>query len=505
MNAHHVLWCLLLAALSAPFGVRADQGQPTSLRLANGVSITNIKTTATEATEESSTFDYPRPPIAGFSPLVTIAISDQRSSIDLDMEHRLHYDNLGSLQYPPPDDQFAVGLLDSGSVVNLVADPSTYVLGLTGDRLTENVFDIGGTGGQLTTIVSYPIGVFANGLGVINPGGLLDIDQLVGHSNASVLASPEISCDNGETVTAIIGTPFLSFFTTTIRASMLHTITLDGRQYFSPDVDISSPFEPSNTDYPHRIGMEPAIAGGLPPLTAAYLIYPDDIDDDAPDYPTMLTMAPMIPSSGGTFFANMGVLEGEPGPLNPLREIRVLVDTGAQSSIISTSVADSLNLPLTPDFTVDICGIGGLTTDVPGYYIDYIQINAGGGELQFSNAPFIVLDLQSSEGTLEGILGMNFFWNRDIVFNPDLLGSSSLHVAAPLDLPFGDFDRDSDVDMSDFGTFQLCLSGPDIPQLNPLCILADADGDEDIDQDDFGVFQLCLSGPNVPADPACDP
>jgi hypothetical protein len=247
-------------------------------------------------------------------------------------------------------------------------------------------------------------------------------------------------------------------------------------------------------------------AGGLLPMTtASYYLFVDGINDEDPEFPTMLSLTGASIPFGGAFFVTVGLLQGEPGPYNPIQSFRFLADTGAQSSVIHPNVAADLNLPIEGEFSADVCGIGGLTTDVAGHYIDYTRINAGGGALEFSRAPFIELALDSPEGgQLDGILGMNFFWNRDIVFDPSLSDSSFLHVAPPLNLPFGDFDRDDDVDMEDFGVFQACISGPSIPQLDPTCILADSDGDEDIDQDDFGVFQLCMTGANIPADPACD-
>jgi len=66
-----------------------------------------------------------------------------------------------------------------------------------------------------------------------------------------------------------------------------------------------------------------------------------------------------------------------------------------------------------------------------------------------------------------------------------------------------DFDQDGDVDMSDFGVFQRCFSGPGVLQDDEDCACTRLDNDDDVDQDDFGVFQGCMSGPNVPADPDC--
>jgi hypothetical protein len=66
-----------------------------------------------------------------------------------------------------------------------------------------------------------------------------------------------------------------------------------------------------------------------------------------------------------------------------------------------------------------------------------------------------------------------------------------------------DFDIDHDVDQSDFGRFQACLSGPGVPQLDLACDGADLDNDDDVDKDDFALFRGCLSGPDVEADTLC--
>lgn len=76
----------------------------------------------------------------------------------------------------------------------------------------------------------------------------------------------------------------------------------------------------------------------------------------------------------------------------------------------------------------------------------------------------------------------------------------SAHAAAPADL-----DRDGDVDLEDFGRFQVCFSGADTPQADPACAAARLDDDSDVDLSDFGLFQQCISGPSVPAAPPCTP
>jgi len=68
-----------------------------------------------------------------------------------------------------------------------------------------------------------------------------------------------------------------------------------------------------------------------------------------------------------------------------------------------------------------------------------------------------------------------------------------------------DYDRDSDVDQTDWGFFQACLSGAFSPQSDPNCTRMKLDGDDDIDEDDVLLFVLCWSGPASPADPDCLP
>ncbi len=72
----------------------------------------------------------------------------------------------------------------------------------------------------------------------------------------------------------------------------------------------------------------------------------------------------------------------------------------------------------------------------------------------------------------------------------------------PAPIP-GDFDRDGDIDLADFGRFQACLRGPAVPQDDPACLQARLDIGEDVDQDDMVIMLRCLSGPQIAADPGC--
>ncbi len=68
-----------------------------------------------------------------------------------------------------------------------------------------------------------------------------------------------------------------------------------------------------------------------------------------------------------------------------------------------------------------------------------------------------------------------------------------------------DFDRDGDVDQTDFGHLQTCLSGSGVPQNSPACQDALLDADVDVDANELSIFLGCLRGPGVPGDPSCVP
>ncbi len=73
----------------------------------------------------------------------------------------------------------------------------------------------------------------------------------------------------------------------------------------------------------------------------------------------------------------------------------------------------------------------------------------------------------------------------------------------PLPIEIPDFDRDTDVDIEDFGQFQLCFSGPNVHQTDPYCEPAKLDADTDVDQEDFNIFINCLSGADVTTISSC--
>lgn len=83
------------------------------------------------------------------------------------------------------------------------------------------------------------------------------------------------------------------------------------------------------------------------------------------------------------------------------------------------------------------------------------------------------------------------------------LCSSVPEVKITVPSSVGDFNGDGDVDLEDFGRFQACMSGSNVPQTDPACEQAKIDDDNDVDVYDYDIFKDCISGANIPVDPNC--
>ncbi|GEM_PF-500122 len=528
MNKHttfpvgRLLSATLLLAVSVPAAGAQDKAQQPanvnmSLHLGGGMRAVAIHTPLdrpaaaaaesatlqTTATSQVSSWPYPRVPIDGFSPRVAISVTDYKASNDESYAHLVRTEYSGTALNQPAETNYVIGIFDSGSVVDLIGYCDSEILGVTGSYLSDYPTLLGGACGASEAPVSMPIGIFANGLGAIQADGQLDVTQLVGHGNVAAVVGPYEVCGSGPVLPTVIGNDFVGFFTTSIRVDQPRRVTVGDQTYASPEVLILPQGSPSAPVYPRKIAMTASGYGGLVTTSSFYPdILVNPLGPNQPWLPTVLSSGDGAIPFGGAFFGQMGVLHGTPSPTNPLQTMRFMIDTGAQTCIMTPAMTANLSLPATPDFTVDVQGIGGLCT-MNGYYIDYVRINALGGALEFSHVPFVEIDISSPDGgEIGGILGMNLFWNRNVVFDPSLTGSGFLRISDPVLNNF-DFDRDTDVDADDLATFLGCTSGPAIPQATIECLMTDADGDGDVDQDDFGVFQRCLSGPGVPADPSC--
>jgi hypothetical protein len=119
-----------------------------------------------------------------------------------------------------------------------------------------------------------------------------------------------------------------------------------------------------------------------------------------------------------------------------------LLDTGAACTMISTATARRLGLvdadghaTHPPEFTLPVGGVGGGSSNLPGFHLDRITLPADDGQrLVFEHAAVVVHDVTAvrTDGTrvtLDGVLGMNLLL-------PSGNGITMLGVATEVPAPF---------------------------------------------------------------------
>jgi protocatechuate 3,4-dioxygenase beta subunit len=139
---------------------------------------------------------------------------------------------------------------------------------------------------------------------------------------------------------------------------------------------------------------------------------------------------------GGDNHANPGdAITESPSPIQndvqlvnqatTLSHQHLLLDTGAQLTVISTRAAQSLGFDLSnPETTITVEGVGG-SVDVPGFTLPELDLPlSDGGTLQFTNVPIYVLDVDPQ---IDGLLGMNL-WNTasSVLYDPFRTGGAAL-------------------------------------------------------------------------------
>ncbi len=93
--------------------------------------------------------------------------------------------------------------------------------------------------------------------------------------------------------------------------------------------------------------------------------------------------------------------------------------------------------------------------------------------------------------------------NADFFYLDHIQVGGAAPPAPPCSSPVSDLDGDGDVDQTDFGLLQRCLTGPATP-LEESCACADWNRDTSVDVADLEAFLACVSGPAAPALPGCN-
>ncbi len=192
------------------------------------------------------------------------------------------------------------------------------------------------------------------------------------------------------------------------------------------------------------------------------------------------------------------------------------LDTGWQD------YANIVTLSGPADHTLEIGGFNNKKTaadEVMDVYIDDVVVSQADPDTVFTPARILIDDAADEIPTYNGI-----FRGRPKTFDvaataPIVPGNFTLHFqmlqesvawfGERLDVPVqvvvpGDLDHDIDIDQSDFGAFQKCLSGGGVPYVAG-CDVADFNSDGAVDVTDVNIFLACFSGAGIPADGNCNP
>ncbi len=312
------------------------------------------------------------------------------------------------------DIAFGVGLVDSGAQASVLRYDAWQRAGLVGSGFDgANTAEIGGVSGIELGQVQNPLGIYFQGFGAAtgaSPYLQADTSQMVGQTSVSVIrGGPNSGLPN------VLGLPMFEPYTIAIRNSQPVIQAVGGTTYRTPTVQF--------------LGANQGAAQGIS---------------------RSLTVSFEVNSTVGTpepfyIYDLFGALEGNPLHENPLSptaiagaifnnavdvsdngltrtDRRFFVDTGAQVTVIDqTLLSQTGNNINNPDFTVPIIGGGGTLTQVPGFILDSLTIYPNDGPMVLTNIPVVVLDQipnPTQEGTApSGILGMNVFWDRDIVID----------------------------------------------------------------------------------------
>jgi hypothetical protein len=332
---------------------------------------------------------------------------------------------------------------------------------------------ITGVTGSVDASISQPIGVFIQGLSVLQPdvnAVLPSTADLIGQSNVSIILGDDNS-PYPDLATAI-GTPMSVYYTTHIRNDNPITITRGDTEYTSPDIHIYSQDDPCVPSYPNILPLE------LRPLGATAVQY-ISLDLFGLEFkPT----APSIIIGTGTqslFFVYRVMLREGTNTFTDYH--RFMLDTGAQISVIGSRIAADLELDIAnPDFEVDIQGVTGETIVAPGFNLDWLKMPTLGQKLEYTNVPVVLLDISSPEGgKLDGIIGMNLFTQYNLIIRG---GGMSLQ-----DDPALEFQRiagsiagdiapsagDGKIDMADLGAYSaIWMSNTQSANWNPKADIA---------------------------------
>jgi hypothetical protein len=266
------------------------------------------------------------PPIDGFVPWIAVAVTDERfDEDDMRFDAAPTDSVIGNPLTPNPEADYAVGIFDTGASAHIMGYADADQAGLSGSYLTSNTVEVSGVTGSVSAWVSYPLGIFIDGLGAIEPDGMLyNTSGMVGQTNVSIVVGDVV--DSPDLPTAI-GSPLSVYFAADFHNDRQITVSHGSEDFTGPDISFYELSDPYCPTYSNKIPLELRPLGGI---DVEYIPYIDPFNP--------FELPPASPSviignlSQSTFFVpSVDLYEGSKSAID---KDRFMLDTGAQVTVV---------------------------------------------------------------------------------------------------------------------------------------------------------------------------
>lgn len=361
-------------------------------------------------------------PLGGFIPFVGIGLTDEFKNASTDLTGTFfladpEFSQVGSPLTGGGGGTFHdIALLDTGAATHILTSQAS---GSNGFDIDGNDFDgtniqqIGGATGLINLEINDPLAIFAAGLGdrtADGPSLEMNTSAFRGQSSIATLSAPtQWKLPN------ILGLPMAAHHAIHIKNSDPQIFELGGRTVRTPQVDFIDLGSGSQqgilrrTDLKIRPGA--SFIGGPLYIQNLDILGGDFNFHENPLSPTVI--------ENGAIFVDVDMTDDG----NSLQDKELLFDTGADLTVVSELTAARLGFdPVLdkPDFVLEVEGSGGVSSGIPGFYLDELNIDTVGGSFTMQNVPIAVLDVTNPNdpgNTIDGILGMHLFTGRDLVID----------------------------------------------------------------------------------------
>ncbi len=380
-------------------------------------------------------------PLGGFIPYVGMALTNQYQTLDTSSLFFLAETETspgGSFLGPGTSAHYELALLDTGAATHIITQSASSS---TGFAIDQEGFDgtnfqtIGGATGLISLEITDPLGVYAAGLSHRTGAGsqlTMNNASLRGQSSFSILSAP-----SQWTLPNIIGLPMAAQHMITIRNDQPQIFQLNGRTVRTPNVLLgdlgTSSQQSAQLDITRRLQMN--VRPGISFVQGPIYVWELDLGTfQGHENP----LSPSVIENGG-LFVDIDAFHGA----DSLQDTSFLFDTGADLTVVSQQTAARLGFdPIldTPEFVLQVEGSGGLSENIPGFYLDRLKLDTVGGSFELTNVPVAVLDVTNPNdpgNIIPGILGTHVFAGRNLIIdaNPQIGqggNGPSLYISDPV-------------------------------------------------------------------------